>query len=178
MRHDLVPGIVFSDYQLPDHTGTPRTLTERTALYLAPSRPFVSSSSAAFDVDARSSNVVVCGVTTLQNAFQRPTRTHRAGKGNVQEIKVFTVSRRAPQLHETPGKPFRNQGLKTDNKARCRVGDSSADTSPDTLEIDSTIQMTVEAEISEPRNLPVRWPRRCNRSRSGWSLPGAAHGRV
>ena len=28
MRHDLVPGNVFPDYQLPDHTGTPRRLSE------------------------------------------------------------------------------------------------------------------------------------------------------
>ena len=28
MRHDLVPGTVFPDYQLPDHTGTPRRLSE------------------------------------------------------------------------------------------------------------------------------------------------------
>jgi len=28
MRHDLVPGNVFPDYQLPDHTGTPRKLSE------------------------------------------------------------------------------------------------------------------------------------------------------
>ena len=28
MRHDLVPGAVFPDYQLPDHTDTPRKLSE------------------------------------------------------------------------------------------------------------------------------------------------------
>jgi peroxiredoxin len=28
MRNDLVPGTVFPDYQLPDHTGTPRKLSE------------------------------------------------------------------------------------------------------------------------------------------------------
>ena len=28
MRHDIVPGTVFPDYQLPDHTGTPRKLSE------------------------------------------------------------------------------------------------------------------------------------------------------
>ena len=28
MSHDLVPGAVFPDYQLPDHTGTPRRLSE------------------------------------------------------------------------------------------------------------------------------------------------------
>ncbi len=28
MRSDLVPGAVFPDYQLPDHTGTPRRLSE------------------------------------------------------------------------------------------------------------------------------------------------------
>ena len=28
MRHDIVPGAVFPDYQLPDHTGTPRRLSE------------------------------------------------------------------------------------------------------------------------------------------------------
>jgi hypothetical protein len=28
MRYDLVPGNVFPDYQLPDHTGTPRRLSE------------------------------------------------------------------------------------------------------------------------------------------------------
>ena len=28
MRHDLVPGTVLPDYQLPDHTGTPRRLSE------------------------------------------------------------------------------------------------------------------------------------------------------
>jgi hypothetical protein len=28
MRPDLVPGAVFPDYQLPDHTGTPRRLSE------------------------------------------------------------------------------------------------------------------------------------------------------
>ena len=28
MRHDLVPGNTFPDYQLPDHTGTPRKLSE------------------------------------------------------------------------------------------------------------------------------------------------------
>src|SRR5580704_14200463 len=28
MPHDLVPGTVFPDYQLPDHTGTPRRLSE------------------------------------------------------------------------------------------------------------------------------------------------------
>src|SRR5580693_7523358 len=28
MRYDLVPGTVFPDYQLPDHTGTPRKLSE------------------------------------------------------------------------------------------------------------------------------------------------------
>ena len=28
MRYDLVTGIVFPDYQLPDHTGTPRRLSE------------------------------------------------------------------------------------------------------------------------------------------------------
>src|SRR3954447_6982548 len=27
MRNDLVPGAVFPDYQLPDHTGTPRSLS-------------------------------------------------------------------------------------------------------------------------------------------------------
>jgi hypothetical protein len=28
MRNDLVPGAVFPDYQLPDHTGTPRRFIE------------------------------------------------------------------------------------------------------------------------------------------------------
>src|SRR5260221_11024193 len=28
MRYDLVPGAVFPDYQLPDHTGTARRLSE------------------------------------------------------------------------------------------------------------------------------------------------------
>jgi peroxiredoxin len=28
MRYDVVPGNVFPDYQLPDHTGTPRRLSE------------------------------------------------------------------------------------------------------------------------------------------------------
>ena len=28
MRSDIVPGSVFPDYQLPDHTGTPRKLSE------------------------------------------------------------------------------------------------------------------------------------------------------
>ena len=28
MRNDLVPGRVFPDYRLPDHTGTPRRLSE------------------------------------------------------------------------------------------------------------------------------------------------------
>ena len=28
MRYDLVPGTVFPDYRLPDHTGTPRRLSE------------------------------------------------------------------------------------------------------------------------------------------------------
>jgi len=28
MRSDIVPGGVFPDYQLPDHTGTPRRLSE------------------------------------------------------------------------------------------------------------------------------------------------------
>src|SRR6202142_1708024 len=28
MRNDLVPGNIFPDYQLPDHTGTPRRLSE------------------------------------------------------------------------------------------------------------------------------------------------------
>jgi peroxiredoxin len=28
MRHDIVPGAVFPDYQLPDHTGTPRRLSD------------------------------------------------------------------------------------------------------------------------------------------------------
>lgn len=61
--------------------------------------------------------------------------------------------------------------------AKCGVGDSSADISPDTLEIDSIIQMTVEAAISEPQEPAGAVARRCNRNRSGWSLPGAAHGR-
>jgi hypothetical protein len=28
MRYALVPGNVFPDYQLPDHTGTPRRLSQ------------------------------------------------------------------------------------------------------------------------------------------------------
>jgi hypothetical protein len=28
MRYDLIPGCVFPDYQLPEHTGTPRKLSE------------------------------------------------------------------------------------------------------------------------------------------------------
>ena len=28
MRHDIAPGSVFPDYELPDHTGTPRKLSE------------------------------------------------------------------------------------------------------------------------------------------------------
>jgi hypothetical protein len=28
MRYDLVPGTVFPDYQLPDHTGTPLFLRQ------------------------------------------------------------------------------------------------------------------------------------------------------
>jgi hypothetical protein len=28
MRSDIVPGAVFSDYELPDHTETPRRLSE------------------------------------------------------------------------------------------------------------------------------------------------------
>jgi peroxiredoxin len=28
MRSDIVPGGTFPDYQLPDHTGTPRKLSE------------------------------------------------------------------------------------------------------------------------------------------------------
>ena len=28
MRSDIVPGTVFPDYELPDHTGTPRKLSE------------------------------------------------------------------------------------------------------------------------------------------------------
>ena len=28
MRSDIVPGATFPDYELPDHTDTPRTLSE------------------------------------------------------------------------------------------------------------------------------------------------------
>ena len=28
MRSDIVPGAIFPDYHLPDHVGTPRTLSE------------------------------------------------------------------------------------------------------------------------------------------------------
>src|SRR5580692_408017 len=75
---------------------------DRTPLYLMQRRPFIPSGSAASDVNAPWSDVV-CEVTTSRNAFQRPARTHRAGKSNVPEIKNVTVRRRAQQLRETPG---------------------------------------------------------------------------
>ena len=34
MRPDLIPGNVFPDYQLPDHTSTPRRLSESKATIL------------------------------------------------------------------------------------------------------------------------------------------------
>jgi hypothetical protein len=64
---------------------------------------------------------------------------------------------------ESHGRISRSR-LEDRQPAKCSVGDSSADTSPDALEIDSIIQMTVEPAISAPRNLPARWPRRCNRN--------------
>ena len=58
---------------------------------------------------------------------------------------------------------FSRSGFEDPHPAKCRVGDSSIATSLDSLETDSTIQMTLETAISEPKSLLVRWARTCNR---------------
>jgi hypothetical protein len=79
-------------------------VNDRTALYLMPRQPVVTFKSGASDVNARWSDVVR-GVTTSPNAFRDPARAHRAGTGNVLEIKALTVHRRAHPLCGTPEKP-------------------------------------------------------------------------
>ncbi len=55
--------------------------------------------------------------------------------------------------------------------AKCGVGDSSAATSPDPLETDGIVQMTVKTAISEPRTLLVPRPGACKGISSGQQMP-------
>jgi hypothetical protein len=101
----------------------------------------------------------------LQNAFQGPARTHRAGKGNVPEIKMLLsveglsscAKHRERHPSDTDSRLLTeiNHGcisrsrLEDRQPAKCSVGDSSDGTPSDSADIGSIIEIAVQAAISE-----------------------------